>query len=120
MTRADRIVIAAIAVVALVAWPFVASAGAGAGRSVSIAAPGGVTTRSLDADDVLTIAGSHGEIAVRISGGTVTVTEADCPDQTCVRTGEISSAGSVIACVPNGVVIRVGGGDGDDLDARVR
>ncbi|MDO8880014.1 MAG: NusG domain II-containing protein [Coriobacteriia bacterium] len=120
MTRADRIVIAVIAVVAVVSWPVVVSAGAADATRVAIAGPGGVTTRNLDSNEELAIVGARGEVVVRIADGAVAVTEADCPDHTCVRTGRISAPGSVIACVPNGVIVRIEGGGLDELDARVR
>jgi hypothetical protein len=120
MTRADRIVIAIIAVAALVSWPVAVSAGPAEAMRVAIAGPGGVTTRDLDSDEVLTVVGARGDVVVRIADGAVAVTEADCPDHTCVRTGRISAPGSVIACVPNGVIVRIEGGDLDELDARVR
>jgi hypothetical protein len=48
------------------------------------------------------------------------VTDSTCPDRVCVHTGAISAPGSMIACVPNGVVVRIGGEESDGLDARVR
>jgi hypothetical protein len=120
VTRADRILIAVIAVCALAVWPLVASAQSGIADTVTVVGPAGTTTRPLGDDGVLEIAGSRGPVEVRVSDGSVHVLSADCPDQTCVRTGRVSGPGSVVACIPNGVVVRVGGGDDGDFDARVR
>ncbi|MDY0341332.1 MAG: NusG domain II-containing protein, partial [Coriobacteriia bacterium] len=66
------------------------------------------------------IAGALGDVVVRVADGAVRIDESGCPDQTCVRTGAISTPGSVIACVPNRVVVRVGGDGDGGLDARIR
>ena len=44
-------------------------------------------------------------LTVRICGGSVRVSESDCPGQDCVRTGSISRAGQSIVCLPAQVVI---------------
>jgi hypothetical protein len=119
VTRADRLLIVVLAVVALLAWPLAASAGS-AGARVEITGPDGFTGVSLADEASLVVAGSSGEVLVEVSGDHVRVAEADCPDQVCVRTGAVAAAGSVIACVPNGVVVRVTGGESDGFDARIR
>ncbi len=53
--------------------------------------------------------GSHYNI-VEISGGKVSVTEATCKNQVCVRHGEISRSGESIVCLPNRLVVRIEGG----------
>lgn len=119
MTRGDRLLIVALAVACLLAWP-IAAAARTSGESVEVSGPAGVTVVSLSEDRVLRVTGRTGELTVVVERGAVRVLEADCPDHVCVKTGAISASGSVVACVPNGVVIRVGGGDGDGLDARIR
>ena len=44
---------------------------------------------------------------VSVSGGTVTVTEASCKNQVCVKHGAISAAGESIVCLPNRLVVRI-------------
>ncbi len=44
----------------------------------------------------------------------VQVTEADCPTQDCVHTGQISRAGQSIVCLPGRIVIELQGSGGDD------
>ncbi|MCH5192559.1 MAG: NusG domain II-containing protein [Oscillospiraceae bacterium] len=51
--------------------------------------------------------------------GAVSVTESDCGDRVCVRTGAVSHVGEAIICVPNRVAVTVeGGGDGPDVVLR--
>lgn len=47
---------------------------------------------------------------VTIRGGMVSVTEASCKNQVCVKHGEISRAGESIVCLPNRLVVRIENG----------
>jgi hypothetical protein len=53
--------------------------------------------------------GPVGRTVVEIQNGAAWVSYSDCHLHICVRTGKISQAGSVIACVPNRVVVRIEG-----------
>ena len=44
---------------------------------------------------------------VVIEQGQVSVTEADCPDQVCVRHAPTKAAGDPIVCLPNRLVVEV-------------
>lgn len=46
---------------------------------------------------------------IEISGGGVRVTESDCPDKLELRRGEIRSAGQMLVCLPNRLVIHISG-----------
>lgn len=51
------------------------------------------------------------------------VESASCPDLVCVHSGYIHRAGQSIVCVPNGIIIRLingGGEEGDTLDGITR
>lgn len=48
-----------------------------------------------------------------VSGGSIAVTQSDCGDKTCVRTGKISHRGEALICVPNRVAVSIGGGESD-------
>jgi len=52
-----------------------------------------------------------------ISRGKAAVTEANCGDHTCVRTGGISLAGETIVCLPHKLVIEIRGGEENSFDA---
>ncbi len=60
-----------------------------------------VALSSLEGTETRTV---NGCVIVLSSDG-VRVTDADCPDRLCVKTGKISRAGTAIACVPNRVVV---------------
>lgn len=47
---------------------------------------------------------------VEIKNGSVSVSEASCKNQVCVRHGSISRAGESIVCLPNRLVITIEGG----------
>ena len=73
----------------------------------------GVLLETIDLDTVneplewtVTAAGG-GTNTIRAEHGSICVTHASCPDQVCVRTGKISSSLLPIACLPNGLLIRI-------------
>lgn len=45
--------------------------------------------------------------AVQVKDGKICVTDADCPDLTCVRTGNAWEEGQVIACLPHRLIIYI-------------
>ncbi|MBQ3330505.1 MAG: NusG domain II-containing protein [Ruminococcus sp.] len=55
---------------------------------------------------------------VEIKDHRIRVKEADCPDQTCVRMGWLSSSAAPIVCLPHKLVIEFT--DGADVDAVTR
>lgn len=78
---------------------------------------GGITEQyPLDSEQTLFL--SHGgyTLTVTIGNGSVSVTEADCPDRVCVKTGEITRKGEVIVCIPAQIVIRIGGAIDGEAD----
>lgn len=44
------------------------------------------------------------------------VSESDCPNQDCVRSGVISRSGQSVVCLPARIVIELQGGSGDGVD----
>lgn len=54
---------------------------------------------------------------VEIKDGTVSVTEASCKNQVCVRHGAISRSGESIVCLPNRLVVRIENGKGGGYDS---
>lgn len=119
MTRTDRILVLVLAALLLAAWPLAASAG-GVGLRAEISGPAGTSEVDLSEDATLVVEGRSGDLVVVVEDGAISVTEAPCPDHVCTKTGRVSAAGAVIACVPNGVVVRVVGGERDEFDARIR
>ena len=56
-------------------------------------------------DDTLVIEKDGHRNTVEIKDRMIRVSEADCPDQTCVRMGWLSSSSMPIVCLPHGLVI---------------
>ena len=59
-----------------------------------------------------------GRNVVSVEPGRIRVSDADCPDQTCVRQGWLSDQASPIVCAPHGLVISLKGAA--DADAATR
>lgn len=55
---------------------------------------------------------------IQIKNHRICVIHADCPDQTCVKMGELASSAAPIVCLPNKLVIEFT--EKDDIDAEVR
>ena len=74
----------------------------------------GVLTRQIPAMSQVTfdISGDYTN-PVTVAYGKVAVTHSDCPTQDCVHTGWISYTGQTIVCLPNGVEVRLTGGDAE-------
>ena len=48
-------------------------------------------------------------VTVTVSPGAVCFSHSDCPNQLCVRAGQLTKAGQSAACIPNRTLIRVKG-----------
>lgn len=48
-------------------------------------------------------------VTVTVAPGAICFSHADCPNQLCVRAGELTKAGESAACIPNRTLIRVRG-----------
>ena len=62
-------------------------------------------TLSLTVDQTLEVESENGVNIVEVSDGKVAVTEADCPDEYCMKRGWCSS-GMQIVCLPNRLVLK--------------
>ena len=62
-------------------------------------------TLPLDLDTTVTVQTKAGTNTVTVKDGKVAVTDADCPDQYCMKRG-FCSGGAQIVCLPNRLVIR--------------
>ncbi len=58
---------------------------------------------------ILEIKSDFGQNTVEISYGGVRVLDADCPDKLEVKAGRIDSAGEMLVCLPNRMIIRIDG-----------
>ncbi len=60
--------------------------------------------------------GNGGSNTITVYNGQISVTEANCPDLVCVRTGAISETGEVIACLPHKLIITISSDQTNSLD----
>jgi len=92
-------------------------------RTVVVPAPGQSRSGSADAaagDDAAAAEQYDRCNVVEISGGAVSVTEASCKNQVCVKHGAINRTGESIVCLPNRLVVRIesgGSGEGGGYDS---
>lgn len=66
-----------------------------------------VKTVSLDKDRSFEIETQWGSNTVSVSSGKIAVTESDCKNQICVKSGYISTGTAPIICAPHKLVIRI-------------
>ncbi len=76
----------------------------------------------LSSDITFTVHTEWGENTVTLRDGEASISDADCPDLTCVRTHTVSRAGERIICLPHRLLLVIEGeavtGDGVDLELR--
>lgn len=78
----------------------------------------GVLLRTIDLNGVdepyaFTVEDDRGGTnVVEVERGRIRVSQADCPDQVCVRQGWISTSAAPVVCLPHGLVIEIAGTDG--------
>jgi len=72
---------------------------------------------SLNIDRVVSVEGPLGETKVQIKAGRVSILSSPCPNHYCVKMGDISGGGTALLCVPNQIIVRVGGDESMQLDA---
>ncbi len=106
LTRADLIL---ILLLALLGGAFLLYRGRStSGLTVRIYSENVLLTElPMDQDAVYTVTTDKGTNTVNISGGTVFVTDADCPDKTCELQGAVSKPGATIICLPHGLIVEV-------------
>lgn len=55
---------------------------------------------------------------IQIQDHQICVIDAECPDQTCVKMGELKSSAAPIVCLPNKLVVKFA--ETDEIDAEVK
>ncbi len=94
------------AVILVIALSVMIAGRAKQASAVVITTPEQKLTYPIDKDREVEV---EGKLTVVIKDGKVYVKNAVCPDKVCEHSGEISRSGSVIACLPSGIVITVTG-----------
>ena len=81
------------------------------GGTVIVEQNGQETARyALSEDRTVRIEGEGGYNLLVIEGGEAWLSEADCPNLLCVKTGKIRYAGQSIVCLPHKLAVRIIGG----------
>lgn len=107
ITVCDIILIALIAACAAVM--LVSMSGMAKGNTVRITTDSETVTYPLTEDRTVPVESNGYTLTVVIENGEVFVTDADCPDKTCEKTGHISQAGRSLICAPAHVIVTVTG-----------
>ena len=90
----------------------------GTGGTVAVISVNGEVMERIDLSKVresydLQFDTPWGRNPVHVAPGAISVSEADCPDQICVKMGELTGGGIPIVCMPHRLVIEIEGGDFD-------
>lgn len=81
------------------------------GASVIVEQDGKETARyALLEDRTVRIEGAGGYNLLVIENGEAWLSEANCPNLLCVKTGKIRYAGQSIVCLPHKLAVRIAGG----------
>ena len=113
--KRDVLFIVIILLSAALLWLFFRPGDEGAYAVVTL--HGRETARYSLSEDLSVTLGDEAYNILTISGGEVFVSDANCGDHTCIRTGRISRIGEQIICLPHGLVIEIIGGESSDIDA---
>ncbi len=117
LTTGDKILIGVLLILSLASFPLIRMT-AQPGSLVQIEADGKLfCTASLHEKHTFAVPGPLGKTMVIIHDGEVYVPESPCLNKICIKTGHISLAGEMIACVPNKVVVRITGEQETGYDA---
>ena len=108
-------VVLVTAILIVLSLTLLSARGSGAAQ-VRIEGPDESWVYPLDADIEVEVPGPLGITHVHIHDGAVYVSESPCRQKICIASGEISTAGSFIACLPNRVLVRVEGKKEGEVD----
>ena len=70
-------------------------------------------TYPLSEDREITVSRNGHMNKITIKDNTVQMSEADCSNRLCIKTGRISRTNEAIVCLPNRVMVKITGGDSD-------
>lgn len=115
--RNDIILISLILVTAAIFWLFTSFTKA-EGAFAVVTVNGIETARyPLNEDAEITIENENGGYNILvIKEGKADITEASCPDNTCVNQRAINKTGETITCLPNKTVIKIEGAGEEEVD----
>ena len=100
-------VVLAISLVIAVAMHMTTGAGTGELRALVHDSDGKTYELPLSQEVRTTITTSLGTNVILVEGGSVRISEADCPDLDCVRQGSLIAPGKQIICLPHKLWVEV-------------
>lgn len=115
------VILTLLAVAALLLLGFLRSAGTASSENLLvIRTPTETLTYPLSADRTVTVSSGNITLTVEIRDGRARVSDSDCPDKICQRTGWISRKGETVICAPAAVRLTItdpkgGVGDADSV-----
>ena len=68
-----------------------------------------IYTAPLDLERTVELTGRLGITRLAIGQGSVCIEDSACPRKVCIGMGRIERAGELLACVPNGLLVRIDG-----------
>jgi hypothetical protein len=108
---ADAVVVALAALLVGAAWAALWHDG-GPAEYARVSAPGAPPQRlELARDTTLDVQGRRGTSRLEVHAGRVRFVDSPCVGRLCVHAGWLARSGQVAACLPNGVVVEVMGGE---------
>lgn len=89
--------------------------------SVTVRTDSDTFTLDTSADREVSVSSGGYNYVITVRGGTVSVSDADCPDGICASSAPIGSGGKAIVCAPGKLVISSHDGvsDSDGWDVKV-
>lgn len=104
----DRLLVALLLAATLASFALLG--GGPAGARLVVERDGEIIfTAPLKVDREVGLSGNLGESLLVIKSGRVCFREAPCPNRVCIGMGEVSRSGDLLACVPNGLLVRIEG-----------
>lgn len=117
-TVADKVLILAFAILAGILFYAVPHWVVFGGTTVEVRSGDTIVgTYDLREDRLVSVPGPLGNITLRIRDGRARITDSPCPNKICIGMGSVGKEGGLLVCVPNKVVVRVGSGTAEGLDA---
>lgn len=112
LTLADKLLIAILATLTLFSYS-IGSSGK-QGTEVRIEVEGKtVGIYSLRKEGIYNISGALGDSVISVKDEKASFVSSPCKNKVCIHQGEIGKSGQMAACLPNKVVARVVGENGD-------
>lgn len=109
LTRADRLLLASLALLSFA--PLLLMRESAPLRTAVISVDGSVRREipltTHRGRETISIETAEGRNTIVIDDSAIAVTDADCPDRICVKTGPIQKKDEVIACLPHRLLIEI-------------